>query len=217
MTPHYHAVITAEAVGKYFDKPALRQIVVANIAQDSISSLFGARPEVHFDDDLVAAGLGYVETEHRRIAALAAQTGTAAAQRAAFGRLCHTAQDLYAHSNYVRLWLDAHGGLQATRPEDMDALDAGILGSSKLKTGHYAFWHFLAYSIPGVSWVMRRIGVPPGSHEAMNLDKPSRGPEFPYAFAAARARTEHEYRRAAAAVLANGGQAALDLFHRSLR
>jgi len=126
-----------------------------------------------FDDDLVAAGLGYVETEHRRIAALAAQTGTAAAQRAP-STFCATRHRTCTLTQLRQVMAGRSWWAPGTRPEDMDALDAGILGSSKLKTGHYAFWHFLAYSIPGVSWVMRRIGVPPGSHEAMNLDKPSR-------------------------------------------
>ena len=72
----------------------------------------GTRPHIHFDDDKFAEANAYVAKEHARIVELACEPsrpGTpedalvGADQRAALGRLCHTVQDFYAHSNYVDL------------------------------------------------------------------------------------------------------------------
>jgi hypothetical protein len=213
MYPRYHRAITTEALGPYFAPAALQQIVRANVAQDSLISLFGTHPQHHFDDDRIAEGRAYIESQHREIAALAADPQAAPTQRAALGRLLHAAQDWYSHSNYVDLWLDAHGGLVATSPRDIDGLEPSLLNDPRLRTGHFIpLWSFLYY-VPLLKHLARRIFMPANSHEAMNLDSPQKGRRFAYALAAAQQRTVSEYRRAAQAVLEGGGAEALQRFH----
>jgi hypothetical protein len=55
--------------------------------------------------------------------------------------------------------------------------------------------------------------LPESSHEAINLDSPSRGDYFHLAMAIARQRTLTEYARAVAAIREVGGQGAVARFH----
>lgn len=208
MLPRYHAAITARALGAHFDAPALRQIVRANVGQDSVASLLGVHPEIHVDNDLIAPALASMEAEHARIAALVAQPNGGTAQRHALGRLCHTVQDFYSHSNYVDLWLAQHGG--TATPGEIDALDPRILGSPALHSGYFSPLRYILYRVPLLG---PRIPVPTTSHDAMNLDAPERGPRFHLAVAAATRRTAFEYERAVAAVRTAGGAAAVERFH----
>lgn len=212
MYPRYHALVTKEALQARFAPAALRQVISANLAQDSLPSLFGTSPQVHFDDDKIAESLAYVESQHQIIVELAKRADGGRGQRAALGRLCHTVQDFYSHANYVPLWLSAHGEAAALAPEDMDGLDEALLQDPRLRTGHFVpLWGFLYY-IPVLKHMARRIYLPANSHEAMNLDSPARGPHFAFALVAARQRTQHEYARAAQAILQAGGAEALQRF-----
>lgn len=208
----YHAQITRRALREHFDVSALSQIVAANRAQDDLANQL--RGCLHFDNN-IGKGLAYVESEHARISALTSEPNTGSRQRAALGRLCHAAQDFYAHSNYVRLWLAQNGGLDRTGPQDIDGLDEGLLCSPDLRVGTFYLWRDLWYYVPGLSRLVSALHVPAGSHQAMNLDSPERGPEFDYALAAACQRTQAEYRRAAAGILRFAGPKALDRFHTS--
>lgn len=210
MELEYHSAVTCEAIGEHFDQTALNQIIEANFSQDS--GLNQLRLEIHFDNNLIPKSLAYIYAEHARIVALAAQPAGGPAQRAALGRLCHTVQDFYSHSNYVDLWLAANGGLATTTPADIDGLDDTLLNHPDLITGNFYLWRDLVFHIPGIRHIARRIYIPPGSHEAMNLDTPAKGPHFAYSLVAACQRTRHEYRRASKAVLAAGGQTALARF-----
>lgn len=205
----YHTLITCKAVGGVFDPMALAQIVRANHRQDGI--LNQLRGHLHFDNR-IDDGWDYIEAEHAHLAELVAGQGSGDLQRAAFGRLVHTAQDFYAHTNYVRLWLASNGGLSGTSPEGIDGLNAGLMVHPELHTGSFVLWRDWVYYVPGVKRLMRSLYVPSSSHEAMHLDSPARGPEFAYAFAAACQRTRHEYRRVAQVVLRGGGEGALDTF-----
>jgi len=206
----YHTLITCKAVGDRFDPAALAQIICANHRQDGI--LNQLRGCLHFDNR-IADGLAYLETQHAQIEALASGQGAGESLRAAFGRLAHTAQDFYAHTNYARLWLARNGGLGETSADDIDALDVDLVAHPELRTGSFMLWRDWVYYVPLVKHLIRRLYVPSGSHEEMHLDSPDRGPEFPYVFAAARQRTQHEYQRAAGAILRAGGENALDRFH----
>lgn len=217
MDGRFHASITREALGPFFDGPALDAIVKANLAQDSLLGLLSNRPHTHFDNNLIAEGWAYVEDQHGRIERLARQPNGGRAQRIALGRLCHAVQDFYAHSNYVALWLEAHGGLANTVPSGIADLDADILDDTRLCSGYSVPWRDWVYYSPGLKHLARRVGVPPDSHEAMNQDSPDRGPLFAYAVVAARHRTLQAYRRAAHAVEAVGGPEALDRFHTAPR
>jgi hypothetical protein len=206
----YHTLITCEAVGDVFDPVAMAQIVRANHRQDGI--LNQLRGNLHVDNR-IDGGLAYIEAEHASLAELAARQKSGNLQRAAFGRLVHTAQDFCAHTNYVRLWLASNGGLNETSPGDIDGLDADLMRHPELRTGSFVLWRDWVYHVPAVKRLARSLYVPSGSHEAMHLDSPARGPEFAYAFAAACQRTRHEYQRAAQVVLRQGGEDALYRFH----
>lgn len=210
----FHAEIMRAAVGEFFDATAMEQILAGNFSQDSFRNLLGDRPQLHFDDDKIAEALAYVEDLRTRIIALAVETTdtAGAAQRHVFGQLCHTVQDFYAHSNYVDLWLAANGGLSATAPESIPALDEEILQHPDLHTGSFVMWRDIIFYIPLLKYLARKIYIPPQSHEAMHLDNPSRGEKFPYARAAAVQRTRWEYHRTVESIVAHGGETALQRF-----
>ncbi len=208
MYGRYHAQATRQILGNVFDTRALRQIIAANVWQDSLQGLFGADPHRHFCDPHLARSWAYVEEEHARIVDLVGQPDAGTRQRAAFGRLLHTVQDFYAHTNYVDLWLARMGWSR-----DIDGLDAELVVSPELRVGEWVFWRDSLYYIPLVGSLLRRVWLPAGSHEAMNLDSPAQGPRFALALEAARQRTLVEYRRVVAAIAAAGGQAAVLAFH----
>ncbi len=211
MEATYHARITTGALAQTFDDAALEEIIAANLSQDLWLNLL--RPEVHFDNDKIAESLARVETLHGRIEQLAGCPSRASAQRNAFGRLSHTVQDFYAHSNYVDLWIAARGGHNSVAPDEIEPLDAHTLDHPDLHTGHWSLFAYLVYDAPVLKRLARERAIPPNSHKAMNLDSPDRGPGFPYAFVAARKRTLLEYERAVQAILAASGEAGLHCFH----
>lgn len=185
----YHEQITRSALGAFFGAEALQAIIAANFSQDDLRNQLG-KPHLHFDNDKIAEGLAYVEAEHRQIQN---SRGNVGVQWESFGRLLHTVQDFYAHSNYVDLWLSHNGGLDNTTPDQINGLDRALLNHPDLRTGHFILWRDLVYFVPLLSKLVRRVYVPPNSHEAMHLDFPQRGPQFDYALVAARQRTRHEY------------------------
>ncbi|MBM4422608.1 MAG: hypothetical protein FJ030_04345 [Chloroflexi bacterium] len=207
MIARYHAIILAESVGQHFSPEALNEVVAANIGQDSPLNLLNS--VIHFDNSLIREAPAYIEEQH----ALLARADDPRAMRAAFGRLTHTAQDFYAHSNYVDLWLAARGGIERARPEGIDGLDPAILDSPNLKTAHFYLWRDFIFYVPLFQRFARKHLVFPNSHEEMHLDDPSRGPKFYYAIAAAKQRTLAEYRRA---IQSLGAERAAD-FHRKHR
>lgn len=214
MLLEYHEIITRDAIGKFFDDTALREIIAANFKQDALVNLLG-RPEIHFDNDKITESLAYIDAEISRMTnAVGDDTEIQSEQWDAFGRLLHTAQDFYAHSNYVDLWLAEHGGLENTTPDEIDGLDEKLLSHPNLRTGSFHLLRDIIYYIPGIRTLARKIHIPKFSHEAMHLDDPTRGAKFDYAIAAATQRTRFEYRRAVDALSAQGGEAALKRFHR---
>jgi hypothetical protein len=225
MEAQYHIQLLTETLGSHFSLPALQEIIAANLGQDALRYQLGAYPHYHFDgnadgnagDNAIARGQAYVDEEQALIGKLAATptatSAVAAEQRAALGRLTHAAHDFYAHSNYVDLWLDAHGGLGGSTPQAIAALEPSLLNHPDLHSGSFLLWFDTLYYIPGLRPLLRKIYLRPKSHEVMNLDTPGQGPKFYYAMAAAKERTHHEYQRAAAAIRAQGGEPALQRFH----
>lgn len=193
MDQEYHVIITKNAIGKYFESLALDQIIQANINQDNLIYQLGNHPHHHFDNNKISESLAYIESEHELILELATKENTGEVQRGAFGRLCHAAQDFYAHSNYVDLWLKENGGLDNNKPSDIDGLDKKLLTHPDLFTGDFVFWRDIIYYIPIINSFARKIYVPKYSHEAINLDSPSKGIKFEYALIAAQQRTYFEY------------------------
>jgi len=211
MESRYHADLTRAALSDHFSPDALEEIIAANLAQDALQNQLGSKDHFHFDNNKISESLAYIEELHGQIAGLAAQSGHGSRQRAALGRLCHTVQDFYAHSNYVDLWL-ANQGHPVPPADAIDALIPELLNHPDLRTGTYMILRDIIYYIPLIGSLVRSFHVPPGSHEAMNLDSPDRGWKFSYAMAAALQRTQHEYQYAVQAVQEAGGESALRAF-----
>jgi len=194
MIAEYHIAVLTETLGQHFSANALKQIIDANLGQDSGWTQF--QMHAHFDNCAFAEGRAYVEQQHALIAGAVDPT----LMRAALGRLTHAVQDFYSHSNYVDLWLEANGGFAKARPENINGLDPTLLNHPNLTSGYFYLWRDLIYYLPIVDRFAKKHLVFPGSHEAMNLDDPGAGPKFPYSIVAAKQRTLAEYQRAVRAL-----------------
>ncbi|HZM23313.1 MAG TPA: hypothetical protein VFC02_16305, partial [Anaerolineales bacterium] len=110
----------------------------------------------------------------------------------AFGRLTHTAQDFYAHSNYIDLWLSQFDGNPHPAPHEVDPIDPTLLNHTDIQSGKVYYPFELFYYIkPLRRFVLSRI--PRDSHAWMNLDSPEQGFKFDYAMQAAIKRTKIEF------------------------
>ena len=96
----YHAQITAEANDGVLDDQQLGLVIAANMAQD----LRQTESKIHFDNCDFPGGVAYIEEEWALIDKAGQRFGEAALT--AFGRLLHTTQDFYAHSNWIELHVD---------------------------------------------------------------------------------------------------------------
>jgi len=95
MLTKYHRSITRTALATHVSEAALDEIVAANLAQDAWIYQLGTKAHFHFDNNGIAEGLSYIEDLHRTIEALTQEASGGQAQRVAFGRLCHAAQDFW--------------------------------------------------------------------------------------------------------------------------
>jgi hypothetical protein len=134
------------------------------------------------------------------------QDGDAPAAWAAFGRLTHTAQDFYAHTNYVDLWLARFTEHSHPSPPEIAPLLEELVDSPELHSGK------LYYPLEALSFIpfLKRFVMPllpEDSHAWMNLDSPERGKRFEYALEAAIKRTRYEFDRTVAGL--SSGQVAL--------
>jgi hypothetical protein len=201
----YHRQVLQRAIGGRVSARALRAITTANLDQDSLRGLL--RPELHFDNSLFAESLGYIETM-RTVAAAADRPEPA---WDAFGRLSHTAQDFYSHSNYVALWLERFAPGEWPAQVRIDGLDPQLLRNSRLFTGHI----YLPLEALCLFPILRRFVrplLPRDAHAWVNLDGPETGPLFPYSLEAAAQRTVAEFERTLAAIGEAGDQARMTTF-----
>lgn len=183
MDARYHVQITRQALASHFAESDLQAIIRANLGQDRLSNLLG-HPEIHFDGSAFAGGEAYIAEQRRQaVAALAERDGRPAAL-AAFGRLLHGRQDFYAHSNWVQLWVDNHGGIAQCSPDQVEICVDPLL-VPQLISGVGSVRDFVLVRLPLLGRLASRTLIPADSHEAMNLDHPGRGPLFPFAMAAA--------------------------------
>jgi hypothetical protein len=193
MLKPYHRAITAQALADQFSKPALKAIISANLGQDHWLRGQIGHDEYHFDQSAFEASWAYLERNRAQVRAALAD-GQVLPARQAFGRLTHAAQDLYAHSNYVSLWLERFPEGKWPPPDEIDPFDRSLLTGPDLRSGKLYYPLEVLSFIPVLKeLVLPRL--PRDSHAWMNLDAPSRGPKFPYAFAAAVKRTRYEYDR----------------------
>lgn len=186
MKAKYHRAITEQALRPHFDPAALTEIIHANLSQDAIRYQFG-HDHFHYDNNAFAAGDAYIEEQRQTIIETLQSGRPASLARAAFGRLTHTAQDFYAHSNYTALWRERHPGAM---PDAIDPSLLEVMNDSRLTSGRiYPPLEYFSF-IPLLAPLVIPL-LPRDSHAWMNKDDPSR-PDFEYACAAAIKRTEQE-------------------------
>jgi hypothetical protein len=204
MLARFHISMTEEAIGQHFDKGDLDIIIRANLEQDSLRNIFN--PIVHFDDSRLEESQEYIVAQ-RRLAADHFLAGDRQEALRALGRLLHTRQDFYAHSNWAALWVERHGGLEATRPDDVE-ICADPAGEAGVMTGRASLFWYFACRLPLLGNWLERSVAPSDSHEVMNLDYPERGPLFAYALQAATNHTREELRLLLDSLAVRGGQQA---------
>lgn len=184
-----HEEMTREALGEHFSPRALEIIIAANRKQDAIRGQIG-HDEFHFDNNAIEKGLRYINEQRGFVLASLLSPGVLSAW-IAFGRLTHTAQDFYSHTNYISLWLDQHPGTPPT-PSEIDPVQKSLLRSPSLHSGKIYLPMDALYFVPFLRKFALKL-LPEDSHGKMNLDSPKQGPRFEYARAAAVKRTQHEF------------------------
>jgi hypothetical protein len=207
MLIRYHKSITRKALNERFSPRALEAILAANLKQDDLLTGQIGHNEYHYDNNAIAESDRYLE-EQRALALSALQNDDLPAAWSAFGRLVHTAQDFYAHSNYVDLWLSRfhRDGQTPLPPSEIAPLMDELVRSPELRSGKlYYPWEVLAF-VPGIRNFVIPF-LPVDSHAHMQLDSPARGERFAYAFEAAVKRTRYEFDKMAAGL--PSGQEAL--------
>ncbi|MFH1185754.1 MAG: hypothetical protein V1755_12070 [Chloroflexota bacterium] len=185
-----HAEMMHRALDGFFSARALKAIIVANVQVDTVWNQLG-RHELHFDDNAFEKAHAYLADQRRRIES-ALEAGKPEGAWQAFGRLTHAAQDFYAHTNYVDLWVACQPEGLAPPASQIDPLDEDLVGSPALRSGKAYLPLGLLSFVPVIGpWADRLL--PPDSHAHMHLDSAARGPMFEYAFQAAVKRTRLEY------------------------
>jgi hypothetical protein len=182
----YHREITIKALSSFFSFAALQTIIAANLGQDAMRYQFG-HDHYHYDNNSFAAGDAYVDELHRAVLA-GLEREKADQAREDFGRLVHTVQDLYAHSNYVSLWLPGHPG---ATPQEIDPQQSALLQDPRLRSGR-VYFPLEALSFISLFKPFVIPFLPRDSHAWMNMDDPS-CKNFEYAFAAAVKRSTAEF------------------------
>ena len=185
-----HAEIIRRAVGEMFSQRALEIMIAANMKQDVLSGQIG-HDEFHFDNNAFDKSKAYIE-EQRALITSALERAEVESAWEAFGRLTHTAQDFYAHSNYIDLWLSCQESGMIPSPTELDPLDPDLIDSPALRSGKMYYPLEVLTFIPALRKLVMPF-LPRDSHAWMNLDSAARGPLFEYAFEAAVKRTRHEF------------------------
>ena len=186
-----HREMLQLALGDQFSTRALEEIMAANIYQDRVRGQIG-HAEYHFDDSAFEESYAYIE-EQRALTISALMTNEARSAWSAFGRLTHTAQDFYSHSNYVDLWLARQPEAALPSPPEIDPVDPGLLHAPALHSGKIYLLDYLTAIHPLKPLLLPLL--PHDAHAWMNLDSAERGPKFQYAFHAAVKRTRIEYEK----------------------
>lgn len=188
MKSQYHLEVTRKALDPYFTKDALKTILKANIGQDKIKYQFG-HPYFHFDSNTFKEGFGYIEAQEKQLIN-SIMEGNYPHALEALGRIAHTWQDFYSHSNYIKLWLGDH---PEAKPEEIDPADSVYINHSDLISGTVYVLDFLAL-VPGMTKLITPL-MSKDSHAKMNLDSPASGLLFAYNYQASLKRTGLEYER----------------------
>jgi len=185
-----HGEIVRRALGATFSPRALEIIIAANMKQDILSGQIG-HDEYHFDNNAFEKSKAYIE-EQRALILPALERAEVELAWEAFGRLTHTAQDFYAHSNYIDLWLSCQESGMIPSPIELDPLDPDLIDSPALRSGKLYYPLEALTFIPALKKFVVPL-LPRDSHAWMNIDSAERGPLFNYAFEAAVKRTRYEF------------------------
>ena len=178
----YHRKILQETLQDKISPRALKAISNANAKQDGLRGQIG-HDEYHFDNNAFEESYAYIEENHVQIRRALKENRVEEAW-VAFGRLSHTAQDFYAHSNYIPLWLAQFEQESAPSPVDVDHADQAIIKGASLRSGKLYYPLELLSYIP----IIKRLvmpHLPKDSHAWMNIDSPKQGKKFEYTYAAA--------------------------------
>ena len=190
-----HAEITKQALHQRFSAAALEKIIDANLYQDRILAQIGHN-EYHFDNNAFEESYAYIE-QQRALVISALQANDMLSAWSAFGRLIHAAQDFYAHSNYIDLWVSCQPDGALPTMSEVDPVDEDLIHSRALRSGKIYYplevFSFVKFLKPLVLPLLPR-----DSHAWMNLDSPEQGPNFTFAFHAALKRTKIEFEKTTA-------------------
>lgn len=193
MLKYIHIEITREALNGHFSQYALAVICTANFRQDTLRGKIGHN-EYHFDNNAMEASHRYIN-EQRGLILASLLTSNNSFAWPAFGRLIHAAQDFYAHTNYVSLWLARYKDSTPPPPPKIDPVEKSPIQNPNLHSGKRYYPLEILCFIPAFRKLAMStpLGVPRVSHAWMNLDSPKHNPQFEYARAAAIKRTQYEF------------------------
>jgi hypothetical protein len=197
MLTQYHIEIMLNSLGTRFSPRAMSAIIYANVNQDRLSGQFG-HDEFHFDNNAFEKSYAYIEAQ-RALTISSLHKNDALSAWSAFGRMTHTLQDFYAHSNYITLWLarfdpSTSSGQTLPPSSEVDPVDLGLIQSPDLHSGKVYYPFELLYFIRKTRAFSLRW-LPKDSHAWMNLDSPEQGFKFDYAMQAAIKRTLIEFEK----------------------
>ena len=178
------------SLGGRFSARAMSVITHANVNQDRLSGQFG-HDEFHFDNNAFEKTGAYIE-EQRALVVSSLKLGDTNSAWQAFGRFLHSAQDFYAHSNYITLWVDRFDEKTLPPAPNIDPADLSLIQSPDLRSGKVYYPFELLYFFRKTRNFSLRI-LPRDSHAWMNLDSPAQGFKFEYAMQAAIKRTVIEF------------------------
>jgi hypothetical protein len=192
MLTQYHVEIMLASLGRRFSPRAMSVIIQANVGQDRLAGQVG-HDEFHFDNNAFDKSHAYIESQ-RALTVSSLMNSDAVSAWAAFGRMTHTLQDFYAHSNYITLWLDRFEGQTPPPPPEVVPLDPSLLHSPDLHSGKIYLPLDALYFFHKTRALSLRL-LPRDSHAWMNLDTPEQGFKFDYAMHAAIKRTVIEFEK----------------------
>ncbi|MEZ4831751.1 MAG: hypothetical protein R2873_07050 [Caldilineaceae bacterium] len=189
MNEEFHRQVTTEALADQLSAEELEIVILANIGQDRVMNWL-TTPERHYDGRFFAQSEAYIVEERVR-STDAFRRGDRVAALQAMGRLLHTRQDFYSHSNWMHLC--AADAVAWNADDPILCLDPQ--GTAGVYAAKAPFWIHAVYLIPVLGALVKRFYLPADYHEAMHLDDPSRGPLFAPSLIAACKHSRLEWER----------------------
>ncbi len=169
-----HVHIMRRALTDKFSPHALDLMIQANVRQDGLFNQLG-HDEYHFDGNAFAASRAYIE-QQRALIRPALEAGKVEQAWQAFGRLTHTAQDFYSHSNYVDLWLACQPNGMVPGAGEIDPLDDTLIENPSLRSGKMYYPLGVLSFVPGLKMLI----IPRMPRELARLDEPGLREARPY-------------------------------------